>query len=58
MQDGSYVLIPDESRSTWRMFIVDISTRAYSGLCIGADTGATTCAFKRGNSVILECFCF
>lgn len=56
MQDGSYVLIPDES--TWGMFIVDISTRAYSGLCIGADTGASTCAFMRGNSVILECFCF
>ena len=52
MQDGSYLLIPDES--TWGMFIVDMSTRAYSGLCIGADTGASICAFMRGNSVILE----
>ena len=46
------MLIPDES--TWGMFIVDINTRAYSGLCIWADTGASTCAFMRGNSVILE----
>ena len=52
MQDGSYVLIPDES--TWGMFIVDISTRAYSVLCIGADAGTNTCAYMRDNSVILE----